>query len=150
MAVTLFQVWTLESWSEAVARPLVFSRDAHVASVACIFFPLYNLVNTVFLLNVLTSIFVDQMTTQSEATRAELAAEERRWAEEQAASIEHRRSLLAAQAAGLPLRSLLFVKKLRSRAELTREERGAAGRQRAVELRLERVELKLDALLAKM
>lgn len=58
---TLFQVWTLESWSEAVARPLIFSDDSHVVAVACIYFPLYNLINSVFLINVLASIFVDQV-----------------------------------------------------------------------------------------
>lgn len=35
---TLFQVWTLESWSEAVARPLVFSNQQHIVVVAVFFF----------------------------------------------------------------------------------------------------------------
>ena len=68
---TLFQAWTLESWSEAIARPLVFSEDWYVTLAAAIYFPLFNFLNSVFLINVLVSVFVDVYTVQSATEREE-------------------------------------------------------------------------------
>ena len=73
---TLFQVWTGDSWSEAIARPLIFCGDGEIPHIAAIFFLFYILINTVFLLSVVTSVFVDTYTNQATQRRAELEAEQ--------------------------------------------------------------------------
>ena len=73
---TLFQVWTLESWSEVISRPLIFSGSWYVALAAGIYFPLFNFLNSVFLLNVLVSVFVDVYLVQSATEREEKEEQE--------------------------------------------------------------------------
>ena len=63
---TLFQVFTFESWSEAIARPLLFDESWARAIAACLFFPTYIFLNSILLLNVLTSIAVEAITSASE------------------------------------------------------------------------------------
>ena len=80
---TLFQAWTLGLGAKRSARPLVFSEDWYVTLAAAIYFPLFNFLNSVFLINVLVSVFVDVYTVQSATEREE--KEEREWAQFQTA-----------------------------------------------------------------
>ena len=77
---TLFQTFTFESWSEVIARPLVFDELWWRCVAASIFFPSYIFLNSILLLNVLTSITVEAITSASELERSrrEADAAERR------------------------------------------------------------------------
>eukprot|EP00440_Ansanella_granifera_P035168 gb/GFBE01038143.1/.p1 GENE.gb/GFBE01038143.1/~~gb/GFBE01038143.1/.p1 ORF type:complete len:396 (+),score=98.86 gb/GFBE01038143.1/:1-1188(+) len=58
---TMFQVLTGESWSEAVARPLLFSNDPVQAFGVSIFFSSFVLVNGVVLINVVVAVLLEKM-----------------------------------------------------------------------------------------
>ena len=73
---TLFQTFTFESWSEVIARPLVFDELWWRCVAASIFFPSYIFLNSILLLNVLTSITVEAITSASELERSRQEADE--------------------------------------------------------------------------
>ena len=129
---TLFQVWTFESWSEAIARPLIFQNNTFVSTTAVVFFPLYSLINTVFLLNVLASIFVDVVTSNSERER--VREEQDRIAALEAEAVAEKMEKLDMDDR-VALKSVMFVKKLKARAKA-----------RDVPTRLRLLEAKIDAL----
>jgi len=63
---TLWQVLTGESWSEAVARPLIFGVDQknspssnHV--IASIFFVTFLMINSIVLINVVVAVLLEKM-----------------------------------------------------------------------------------------
>ena len=104
----------------------------------CVYFPVYNLINTVALLNVLTSIFVDVVTSQATQTRAEESEREQdaKAAEEEAEAervAKAEREARAAQA-NLPVKSLLFVQRLKMLVERAHED------DRNIPLRLRKLE----------
>eukprot|EP00322_Chrysochromulina_rotalis_P003246 CAMPEP_0115844090 /NCGR_PEP_ID=MMETSP0287-20121206/8653_1 /TAXON_ID=412157 /ORGANISM="Chrysochromulina rotalis, Strain UIO044" /LENGTH=303 /DNA_ID=CAMNT_0003297813 /DNA_START=66 /DNA_END=973 /DNA_ORIENTATION=- len=56
---TLFQTLTGESWSEAIARPLVVGYDTHNALVPYLFFSSFILLVQVVLLNAVVAVLLD-------------------------------------------------------------------------------------------
>lgn len=62
---TLFQVLTGESWSEAVARPLIFGEDKDSVPpwVAALFFASFILLTQIVLVNVVVAVLLDQFVT---------------------------------------------------------------------------------------
>jgi len=63
---TLFQVMTGESWSEAVARPLIFGLHRDNAFVASAFFVSFILVMQFVLINVVVAVLLDKFMTKPE------------------------------------------------------------------------------------
>lgn len=59
---TMFQVLTAESWSEAVARPMIHTHD-NVANafLIAIYFVSFNLLNGVVLINVVIAVLLEKM-----------------------------------------------------------------------------------------
>lgn len=74
---TLFQVMTGESWSEAVARPLLFgfSNDGN-AVTAAIFFVSFIILTQMILVNVVVAVLLDKFVTDEEEEEPEIDAEE--------------------------------------------------------------------------
>ncbi|CAE8731711.1 unnamed protein product [Polarella glacialis] len=58
---TMFQVLTGESWSEAVARPLLHTNQPIDAIGVCFFFVSFVLVNGVVLINVVVAVLLEKM-----------------------------------------------------------------------------------------
>eukprot|EP00931_Biecheleriopsis_adriatica_P032737 TRINITY_DN19065_c0_g1_i1.p1 TRINITY_DN19065_c0_g1~~TRINITY_DN19065_c0_g1_i1.p1 ORF type:complete len:437 (+),score=104.44 TRINITY_DN19065_c0_g1_i1:125-1435(+) len=58
---TMFQVLTGESWSEAVARPLLFTTEFSQAFGVAFFFVSFNLLNGVVLINVVIAVLLEKM-----------------------------------------------------------------------------------------
>ena len=65
---TLFQVLTGESWSEAVARPLIFGedKDSQPAWFSAIFFTSFILLTQIVLVNVVVAVLLDQFVDDSD------------------------------------------------------------------------------------
>merc|ERR1719473_2204512 len=57
---TLFQVLTGESWSEAIARPLVFGYNASNAAFVGFFFSSFILLMQIVLVNVVVAVLLDK------------------------------------------------------------------------------------------
>ena len=73
---TLFQVMTGESWSEAIARPLVFGYSPPYGAVLVgVFFTSFILLMQIVLVNVVVAVLLDKFTEASAATRQEDAEE---------------------------------------------------------------------------
>lgn len=70
---TFFQVLTGESWSEMVARPVIwfYHDDAILAVGAALFFVSFILVTQFVLINVVVAVLLDKMTSSEEAEEAE-------------------------------------------------------------------------------
>jgi len=62
---TMFQVLTGESWSEAVARPLIFGKDGDSAPswFSAVFFVSFILLTQIVLVNVVVAVLLDQFVT---------------------------------------------------------------------------------------
>lgn len=67
---TLFQVLTGESWSEAVARPLIFGWSPANSIVAGTFFTLYILLTAIILQNVVVTVLLDKFLIDDDAEQA--------------------------------------------------------------------------------
>jgi len=68
---TLFQVLTGESWSEAVARPLMFGDEAHNNAFGpALFFTSFILLTQVVLVNVVVAVLLDNFVTEPSAPAA--------------------------------------------------------------------------------
>ena len=70
----LRQVLTGESWSEAVARPLVFGSGVYIRST--IFYVSYILICGIVLVNVAVAVLLEKMVDQTEDSPSALAEEE--------------------------------------------------------------------------
>jgi len=68
---TMFQVMTGESWSEAVARPIVHSQQPDQAIGASLFFVIFQLVTSIVLLNVVVAVLLEKMVDDEEETLIE-------------------------------------------------------------------------------
>eukprot|EP00441_Pelagodinium_beii_P018187 CAMPEP_0197662544 /NCGR_PEP_ID=MMETSP1338-20131121/53854_1 /TAXON_ID=43686 ORGANISM="Pelagodinium beii, Strain RCC1491" /NCGR_SAMPLE_ID=MMETSP1338 /ASSEMBLY_ACC=CAM_ASM_000754 /LENGTH=390 /DNA_ID=CAMNT_0043240439 /DNA_START=23 /DNA_END=1195 /DNA_ORIENTATION=+ len=73
---TMFQVLTGESWSEAVARPLLLSNDPSLKFGAVVFFISFNLIGSIILINVVIAVLLEKMVDEKGDTGS--ADEERR------------------------------------------------------------------------
>ena len=62
---TLFQVMTGESWSEAIARPLIFGWDAN-SFVAAAFFVSFIILTQIVLINVVVAVLLDKFSSGPE------------------------------------------------------------------------------------
>jgi len=71
---TLFQVMTGESWSEAVARPLVFGYGRNAAT-ASIYFVSFIIVTQMVLVNVVVAVLLDKFVTEQEEEPEEIDAD---------------------------------------------------------------------------
>jgi hypothetical protein len=58
---TMFQVLTAESWSEAVARPMIHQTNVPNAFLVAIYFVSFNLLNGVVLINVVIAVLLEKM-----------------------------------------------------------------------------------------
>lgn len=63
---TMFQVLTAESWSEAVARPMIHQTDVPNAFLVAIYFVSFNLLNGVVLINVVIAVLLEKMVDGAE------------------------------------------------------------------------------------
>jgi p-aminobenzoyl-glutamate transporter AbgT len=81
---TMFQVLTGESWSEAIARPLVNSNTATTSTGGAIFFVLFCVLNGVVLINVVVAVLLEKM-VEPEADKGSAEVEA---VEEQAKLVE--------------------------------------------------------------
>lgn len=68
---TLWQVLTGESWSEAIARPLIFGVDeiyapSSNAGIAALFFVSFLMVNGIVLINVVVAVLLEKMVSDPE------------------------------------------------------------------------------------
>jgi len=70
---TLLQVLTAESWSEAVARPAMFSKNG---SFMAIYFVSYIMLNGIILTNVVVTVLLDRMLGPSDQPISEAEAEQ--------------------------------------------------------------------------
>lgn len=61
---TLFQVMTGESWSEAIARPLIFGYSQTDAIVSGIFFVSFIIIAQFVLVNVVVAVLLDKFVTE--------------------------------------------------------------------------------------
>ena len=77
---TLFQVLTGESWSEAVARPLIFGHPPENALIAAVFFTSFILLTAIILQNVVVTVLLDEFLADDSG-----AADDAAFAAEQAA-----------------------------------------------------------------
>merc|ERR1719428_1840025 len=57
----MFQVLTGESWSEAVARPLLSSEDKGLSMTATVFFCSFVFINGVVLINVVVAVLLEKV-----------------------------------------------------------------------------------------
>ena len=64
---TLFQVMTGESWSEAVARPLIFGYSKTEAVVATLYFVSFIILTQFVLVNVVVAVLLDKFVTEDPA-----------------------------------------------------------------------------------
>jgi len=71
---TLFQVMTGESWSEAVARPLIFGYATNAAT-ASVFFVSFIIVTQMVLVNVVVAVLLDKFVTEAEDEPEEIDAD---------------------------------------------------------------------------
>lgn len=86
---TLFQVMTGESWSEAVARPLIFSSDGGMAFKAALFHVTFIIFCGVVLVNVVVAVLLEKMVGGDEdADEAGAAAGKHTSGIDDAASLE--------------------------------------------------------------
>lgn len=59
---TMFQVLTAESWSEAIARPMIHNEDGVMkAFLVALYFVSFNLLNGVVLINVVIAVLLEKM-----------------------------------------------------------------------------------------
>jgi len=68
---TLWQVLTGESWSEAIARPLIFGVDENYApssnaGIASLFFVSFLMINGIVLINVVVAVLLEKMVSDPE------------------------------------------------------------------------------------
>merc|ERR1719453_2311594 len=85
---SLFQVLTGESWSEVIARPLVYGTDDNHAPssnavIASIFFVVFLLLNSIVLINVVVAVLLEKMVDEAPVEDEEDKADE--WGDEVAA-----------------------------------------------------------------
>eukprot|EP00930_Biecheleria_cincta_P041139 TRINITY_DN28176_c0_g2_i1.p1 TRINITY_DN28176_c0_g2~~TRINITY_DN28176_c0_g2_i1.p1 ORF type:complete len:410 (-),score=78.04 TRINITY_DN28176_c0_g2_i1:261-1490(-) len=58
---TMFQVLTAESWSEAIARPMIHTTNVPNAFLIAFYFVSFNLLNGVVLINVVIAVLLEKM-----------------------------------------------------------------------------------------
>merc|ERR1719359_497136 len=68
---TMFQVLTGESWSEAVARPLLFGDSTFKTMITGIYFISFILVVAVVLINVVVAVLLEKMVDNDDPKEAE-------------------------------------------------------------------------------
>lgn len=71
---TLFQVLTGESWSEAVARPLIFGQDNGrdaPAWFSAIYFSSFIVITQIVLVNVVVAVLLDKFVTTDESDKSD-------------------------------------------------------------------------------
>lgn len=78
---SLFQVLTGESWSEVIARPLVYGTDDNHAPssnavIASIFFVVFLLLNSIVLINVVVAVLLEKMVDETPVEDEEDKADE--------------------------------------------------------------------------
>lgn len=72
---TMFQVLTCESWSEAIARPLLHCNSVPEAFGVAFFFVSFIIVNAIVLINVVVAVLLEKMVDDTEK-KAEIDEEE--------------------------------------------------------------------------
>merc|ERR1719353_602550 len=84
---TFFQVLTGESWSEMVARPVIwyYGSEWHLCVGSALFFVSFVLVTAFVLINVVVAVLLDKMTSSEEEEEAEEAEEAEELREEEMA-----------------------------------------------------------------
>jgi len=79
---TMFQVLTGESWSEAVARPLLHGPDVMSSVGVGIYFVSFIVINGIILINVVVAVLLDKF-VQEDAAEPEEEESEEEWEEEE-------------------------------------------------------------------
>lgn len=87
---TMFQVLTGESWSEVVARTLIFSEDLGFGLGCALYFSSFTIINGIILINVVVAVLLEKMTSDEGSEEAE----EEPWADgEEGEEMGHRPTL---------------------------------------------------------
>lgn len=73
---TMFQVLTCESWSEAIARPLLHCNSVAEAFGVAFFFVSFIVVNAIVLINVVVAVLLEKMVDDTDKKEAAIDEEE--------------------------------------------------------------------------
>ena len=129
---TMFQVLTGESWSEAVARPLIFGRDGDSSPswFSAIFFVSFILLTQIVLVNVVVAVLLDQYVTDPPKEEAPEPTEAEPTPRQAEAGVNGLAPAPASAPAGAP----------------EQQQGGDAEREKNVELQLSSLQQSVDAL----
>lgn len=129
---TMFQVLTGESWSEAVARPLIFGRDGDSSPswFSAIFFVSFILLTQIVLVNVVVAVLLDQFVTDPPKEEAPEPTEAEPTPRQAEAGVNGLAPAPASAPAGAP----------------EQQQGGDAEREKNVELQLSSLQQSVDAL----